>query len=200
MKVLYNRHKNIKEEAFVVEPVIVRVTKFNEDGYDKFRKQMSDAHNTGQTVIPVVIDSYGGEAYSLMGMISIIQSSKFPVATIIESKAMSCGAILFTFGYPGMRYMSPTATVMIHDVASMSYGKIEEVKADTKEGDRLNTLVFKMMAENCGQPKNYFKDLVHARGHSDWYLTPRECKKHKITNHLYVPDMEVNVTMDFKIQ
>ena len=28
MKVLYNRHKNIKEEAFVVEPVIVRVTKF----------------------------------------------------------------------------------------------------------------------------------------------------------------------------
>jgi len=200
MKVLYNKHKNIKEEALVVEPVIIRVTKFNEDGYDKFRKQMSDAHNTVQTVIPVVIDSFGGEAYTLMGMISIIQSSKFPVATIIESKAMSCAAILFTFGTSGMRYMSPTATIMIHDVASMSYGKIEEVKADTKEGDRLNTLVFKMMAENCGQPKNYFKDLVHARGHSDWYLTPRECKKHKIANHLYVPDMEVNIKMDFKIQ
>ena len=77
MKVLYNRHKNIKEEAFVVEPVIVRVTKFNEDGYDKFRKQMSDAHNTGQTVIPVVIDSYGGEAYSLNG--NDINNTEFKV-------------------------------------------------------------------------------------------------------------------------
>jgi len=198
MKIIYNKHKNIKEESLIVEPVIVRVTKFNEEGYEKFRKQMSDAHNTGQTIIPVVIDSYGGEAYTLMGMISIMESSKLPVATIVESKAMSCGAILYTFGADGMRYMAPTATIMIHDVASMSYGKIEELKADTKEGDRLNTLVYKMMAENCGHPKNYFKDLVHQRGHSDWYLTPKECKKHRIANQLCVPDLEVSINMDFK--
>ena len=144
MNILVNKHKNIKEESLIKDPVIVRLSKFDEDGYEEFSKQMNEAHNTGQTIIPIVIDSYGGEAYSLMGMISIIKNSKLPVATIVESKAMSCGAILFTFGDEGHRYMSPTATLMIHDVASVAFGKIEEIKADAKEGDRLNTLVYKM--------------------------------------------------------
>ena len=199
MNILVNKHKNIKEESLIKDPVIVRLSKFDEDGYEEFSKQMNEAHNTGQTIIPIVIDSYGGEAYSLMGMISIIKNSKLPVATIVESKAMSCGAILFTFGDEGHRYMSPTATLMIHDVASVAFGKIEEIKADAKEGDRLNTLVYKMMAENCGQPKDYFKKLVHERGHSDWYLDAKSAKKHKLTNHIGIPNLEVNINLDFKL-
>jgi len=199
MNVLVNKDKNIKEESLIKDPVIVKVSKFDEEGYEEFSKQMNDAHDTGQTIIPIVIDSYGGEAYSLMGMISIIQNAKLPVATIVESKAMSCGAILFTFGDEGHRYMSSTATLMIHDVASVAFGKIEEIKADAKEGDRLNSLVYKMMAENCGHPKEYFKELVHERGHSDWYLDAKLAKKHNLTNHIGVPSLEVNISLDFKI-
>ena len=199
MNVLVNKHSNIKEESLIKDPVIVKVSKFDEEGYEEFSKQMNDAHDTGQTIIPIVIDSYGGEAYSLMGMISIIQNAKLPVATIVESKAMSCGAILFTFGDEGHRYMSSTATLMIHDVASVAFGKIEEIKADAKEGDRLNSLVYKMMAENCGHPKEYFKELVHERGHSDWYLDAKLAKKHNLTNHIGVPSLEVNISLDFKI-
>jgi len=199
MNVLVNKDKNIKEESLIKDPVIVKVSKFDEEGYEEFSKQMNDAHDTGQTIIPIVIDSYGGEAYSLMGMISIIQNAKLPVATIVESKAMSCGAILFTFGDEGHRYMSSTATLMIHDVASVAFGKIEEIKADAKEGDRLNSLVYKMMAENCGHPKEYFKELVHERGHSDWYLDAKSAKKHNLTNHIGVPSLEVNISLDFKI-
>jgi len=199
MNILVTKHKNIKEESLIKDPVIVRLSKFDEDGYEEFSKQMNDAHNTGQTIIPIVIDSYGGEAYSLMGMISIIENAKLPVATIVESKAMSCGAILFTFGTEGYRYMSQSATLMIHDVASFAFGKIEEIKADVKEGERLNTLVYRMMADNCKQPKDYFKKLVHERGHSDWYLSAKDAKKHKLTNHIGVPNLEVNITLDFKL-
>ena len=52
---------------------------------------------------------------------------------------MSCGAILFSFGVDGMRYMDPDATVMIHDVSSMGWGKVEEIKADAKEVERLKS-------------------------------------------------------------
>ena len=132
-------------------PVIVRVNKFDEKSAKDFHDQIALAHNTGQDVIPVVIDSYGGQVYSLMAMISAIKNSELPVATIVEGKAMSCGAILFSFGEEGRRFMDPYATVMIHDVSSMDMGKVEELKAAAKEADRLNTIVYKMMAQNCGK-------------------------------------------------
>ena len=63
-----------------------------------------------------------GEVYSLMAMISVIKHAEIPVATIVEGKAMSCGAILFSFGEEGKRFMCPHATLMIHDVSSMDRG------------------------------------------------------------------------------
>ena len=59
--------------------------------------------------------------------------------------------------------MDPNATVMIHDVSSMNWGKIEELKADTKEADRLNNIVYTMMAQNCGKKDDHFKKIVHKK-------------------------------------
>ena len=42
----------------------------------------------------------------------------------------------------GLRFVGPHATVMVHDVASISIGKIEELKADVGEGERLNNKIF----------------------------------------------------------
>ena len=35
---------------------------------------MINAQNTGQSIIPIVIDSYGGEVYSLLKMIDMIKA------------------------------------------------------------------------------------------------------------------------------
>ena len=107
--------QHIKAVELRVDPVIIRVNKFDEESAKEFTDLMSRAQNTGQSVIPLVIDSYGGQVYSLMAMISAIKASRVPVATIIEGKAMSCGAILFSFGAEGKRYMDPDATLMIQD-------------------------------------------------------------------------------------
>ena len=118
----------IKEIELRKSPTIIRVNKFDEDSAKKFAEQMALAHNTGQKVIPVVIDSYGGQVYSLMSMIASIKSSDLPIMTVIEGKAMSCGAILFSFGSEGMRYMDKNSTLMIHDVSSGAFGKVEEME------------------------------------------------------------------------
>ena len=192
-----NIDKQIKELELRHNPVIIRVNKFDEDSAKDFASQMALAHNTGQKVIPVIIDSYGGQVYSLMSMISSIKSSTLPVATIVEGKAMSCGAILFSFGEEGMRYMDPDATVMIHDVSSGMWGKVEEIKASAAEVERLNKKVYTMMARNCGQDDDFFINEVHDRGRADWYLDAKEAKKLKLANHLRTPKMTVNVNLDF---
>ena len=190
----------IKEVELRKSSVIVRVNKFNEESAKKFAQQMAQAHNTGQKVIPVVIDSYGGQVYSLMSMIGAIKNADIPVATIIEGKAMSCGAILFSFGEEGMRYMDSHATLMIHDVSSSEYGKVEEIKASADETERLNQIVYKMMAKNCGHEESYFLDLVHEKGHADWFLDAKEAKKHGLANHLRLPTIYINVDVDIKMK
>ena len=115
----------IKEIELRRQPIIIRVNKFDEKSATDFATKMALAHNSGQQVIPIVIDSYGGQVYSLMSMVAAIEASDLPVATIVEGKAMSCGAVLLTFGEQGMRFAAPNATVMIHDVSSGGHGKIE---------------------------------------------------------------------------
>lgn len=181
------------------DPVIIRVNKFDEDSAKEFVESMSVAQNTGQNVVPVVIDSYGGQVYSLMAMISAIKSSRVPVATIVEGKAMSCGAILFSFGAEGLRFMDPDATLMIHDVSSGAWGKIEELKTDVREAERLNRKVYEMMARNCGKPADYFLKMVHERGHADWYLDGAEAKSHNLANDLRLPTFSLKVTLDFAL-
>jgi ATP-dependent Clp endopeptidase proteolytic subunit ClpP len=202
MNIIYTPSPLLKEVKFRSEslPVVIRVNKFDEKAAQDFSKDVARAQNTGQPVLPVIIDSYGGQVYSLMSMISDIEHSRIPVATIVQGKAMSCGAILFSFGVDGMRYMDPDATVMIHDVSSMGWGKVEEIKADAKEVERLNQKIYRMMAKNCGHHEEYFLDIVHEKGHADWFLDAKETKRHKLANKLKVPEMKIAVKVQFEFK
>jgi len=196
----FNTDQRIKECELRDNPIIIRVNKFDEQSAQEFCTNMSLAHCTGQEIIPIVIDSYGGQVYSLMRMIGAIKASRLPVATIVEGKAMSCGAILFSFGKEGYRFIDPNATVMIHDVSSGQLGKVEEVVASAKETERLNEVVYKMMAQNCGKKDDYFLKLVDKKKHADWFLDAEECVKHGLANYIRVPKISVNIdaNIDFE--
>ena len=194
--ITYNIDSKLKVKSIndlIHPPEVVLVNKFDESSVQKFREGVDKAVQTGQPVVPVVIDSYGGQCYSVLAMIDIIKNCPIPVATIVEGKAMSCGAILFAFGEEGHRYVGPNATIMIHDVSSGIFGKVEEIKADAKETDRLSKHIYKSMANHIGQPDSYFLDLIHEKSHADWYLTPEEAKKHKLANHIRLPKIKVGV-------
>jgi ATP-dependent Clp protease protease subunit len=200
MNIIKDISKRLEKVELRYNPVIIRVNKFDEEAAEKFSNQMSAAQSTGQTMIPVVIDSYGGQVYSLMSMIANIKASNIPVATIVEGKAMSCGALLFSYGTSGYRFMDKHATIMIHDVSSGARGKIEEIKADAKEGDRLNQLVYREMAANCGKEPEFFLKQIHDRSHADWYLDAEEAQSIGLANHLRVPSLKVKVDVSYSFE
>ena len=201
MNVIKNFSPLLKDKELIDDlPIVIRVKKFDEASAKEFSEKMSKAQNTGQPVVPIIIDSYGGQVYSLMSMIADIRQSRISVATIVQGKAMSCGALLFSFGKEGMRYMDPDATLMIHDVSSMTIGKVEEVKADAEETERLNQKVYKMMAKNCGHHEDYFLDIIHEKGHADWFLEADECLKHNLANKLHIPELKIEAQVKFKFE
>jgi ATP-dependent Clp protease protease subunit len=187
-----------KHTELVDTPVVVRVQKFTEDGVKDFHENMEKAHHTGQPVIPVLVDSYGGSVYGLLDMVAILQKATLSVYTVVTGKAMSAGAILFGMGQK--RYMAENATLMLHDVSSFTFGKTEELKSDAKECERLNELIFRMIARNCGLKDDYFTKLIHEKGHADWYLTAKDAKKHKLCTNFGVPELTVEVSVAYKFE
>lgn len=192
------KHRKM-EDLLVAPPKVITVNAFTEDSAKTFRKEFAEALQTGQQIVPIEIDSFGGGVYSLLSMVDVIKLSPVPVATIVTGKAMSCGSILFSCGTHGMRVIRPSATVLIHDVGSFAWGKVEEIKADAAEADRLNQFIFKLMAKNCGKKEDYFLDLVHDKGHADWYLTPEDCVKHGLANKIGDFGIKLTVTTKFEV-
>lgn len=182
-------------------PIYVRFGgSFSEESAVKFCEELQQAEDlcmkSGQEVLPVVIDSYGGDVYALLSMIDMIDACKIKIATVVEGKAMSCGAVLFTCGADGYRFVAPNATVMIHEVSSFNFGKNEEIKASAVETDRLNTRIMSLMARNCGKKENYFSDIVHEKKHADWFLDANECVKHNLANHIAIPRFTVDIKFE----
>jgi ATP-dependent Clp protease, protease subunit len=189
------------EEVMDVPMYVSFVGDVTEESAKKFRDDMIMAENAAkrskQDIIPIIIDSYGGSVYALLSMVDTIRNCPYKVATIVESKAMSAGTILFSCGAEGHRYVAPNATVMVHDVASFAAGKQAELKASSEEAERLNKLIYEIMAKNCGhKDPSYFFDMVSKKRGADWYLTPDECVAHNLANHVRIPSMNLTVKME----
>lgn len=182
-----------KLEEVCKEPKIVRITDFDDESLSKFEDDFNEAQQTEQPVIPVVIDSFGGSVYSLLGCIATIETATVPVATIVTSKAMSAGAMLFCFGSEGYRYMHPEATLMIHDMAWGTCGKVEDMKVDTNHVDEMNNRMYKRVSRQLGHEPGFLSRLVQAHNHVDWFLTAKEARKYNIANHLRVPEFVVEI-------
>lgn len=197
MKTIISKDAVIKTitKDLIESPTIIQVNKFTEEASRDLSKGFSEAHNTGQPIIPVKIDSYGGQAYSLLAMIAEFESSKLPIATVAIGKAMSCGAILLGLGSVGHRYIDPNATIMVHDVATMAWGKTEDLKASVKEVERLSKFLYQKLAAHCGhKDKDYFLKIIGNKKNADWFLSAQEAKKHRLIDHIGVPNFKVQIS------
>jgi ATP-dependent Clp protease, protease subunit len=177
-------------------PQIVQVRgEFSEETAEEFANAFHVAENNGQPVIPIVIDSYGGDIYALLSMIDIIQASSVPVATIVTGKAMSAGAVLLSCGHEGMRFASPHATIMIHSAwESGISGNADEMKVNAEELMRLNHKVLEIMSLNCGHGKDYYTKIMNQKKNTDWFINSKEAKKHNLINNIRIPEFHIEVT------
>jgi ATP-dependent protease ClpP protease subunit len=180
------------------EPLtVIWVKDFHEDATHSFARDLGAIRNQRQAICPVIIDSPGGDPYSLRAMMDLLDAYEGTVATVAMGKAMSCGAALFTCGDPGFRFMAPSATLMFHDIRDDSPGgKVEDQKASSKESQRLNNALWRRIAKNIGQPPSYLLDLVKQRSRVDWYMNAREAVRLGIASHVGLPIFEVTIRVD----
>ena len=192
--------RNIKSVELRSSPVIIRVKKKKKKSAKEFAEDIAKAHNTGQSIIPVIIDSYGGQVYSLMSMVASIKNSELPVATIVEGKAMSCGVVLFSCGTEGYRYITEDATLMIHDVSSMAWGKNSEIQASAEEVKRLNDKIYRILSTNSNKSEKWFNKQLNDKGRADWFIESTEAIDLGLADKVGMPKLEINVKLDINLR
>ena len=72
------------------------------------------------------ISSHGGCVDSAFNVVDHIQSSRFPVYTVIEGYTASSGTIISVVGKK--RFIRPHASMLIHQISSEYWGKMMELE------------------------------------------------------------------------
>jgi ATP-dependent Clp protease protease subunit len=162
------------------KPIII-VTKFSEESVNKYIDALDkivDQYGSSQPIV-VQIDSFGGAVYGLAILYDKIKSLSNPIITYTASKAMSAGAILLSSAAsPGMRFASPEANIMVHEVQSVAWGDMKDIEDEVKLTRTLNQKWMTILAKSMGLKSHVdIRKMIkkQAIGHQI-YLTATQAK------------------------
>lgn len=182
LQVIQKQFGLFEELLFVKDFTIAASQEF----YKSFHKLHS---NADILVIPIMINSYGGNIDSLFAMIDIIQSSHKPVATIASGVAMSCASLLLASGTKGYRFAGPNAQIMIHQVTTTNNGKLSDIEIDMIQTKKLTKKFFSLLDSFSNKKKGFYKNLIASNKYSDVFLTPQQAKQLKLIDHIAIPTL-----------
>jgi ATP-dependent protease ClpP protease subunit len=194
------RQKDLENN--ITLPVIVKVIgEFNEESAKSLYADCDRAMTTGQKILPIFIDSYGGYVDSLVGMLDYFQSFRdngVQIVTIACGKAMSCGALLFGMG--DKRFVGKRSRIMFHRVSAGSFGNPDDIKTDAKESERLEKFIFEEVSKNIGKPKGWLFEQLKKNNFSDWYLNGDEALESKVATKIGIPQFTFSIDTNFRYE
>jgi len=130
--------------------------------------------------IQLYIDSYGGEAYSAMGLVSVIDRSKIPIHTIVVGCAMSAAFWISISGHK--RFCYPQSTFMYHQVSTGFHGKVKDTQDDLVETVRIQKIMEDYVLKKTEITQDQLRRCYDAK--KDWYIDSEEALKLKIIEEI----------------
>jgi ATP-dependent Clp protease, protease subunit len=126
--------------------------------------------------ITIYIESYGGSVYPTLGLISIIEKSVTPIHTVANGCAMSCGFLLLISGHK--RFARKYTTIMCHEIASGTGGKLTEMKDDVKETERLGQILSDITTKKTKITKTKLDEIYKSK--TDWFFGSEDALRYGV--------------------
>ena len=190
----------ISDASKVISPQYIIMEDFDAFTASAFLKSFNQINNTPQPIVPIHVDSPGGSAYAVMGVVDIVTVSKKPVLTFCSSWAMSAGSVLLAAGTKGYRYASKNASIMIHQASGGGEGKTSDLKADLEELERLNDTYMELLAKFSGKTKKFYQNLIKKHGNSDFYISAQEAKDFGLIDFVGVPELTLELKPEYTVK
>jgi ATP-dependent protease ClpP protease subunit len=141
--------------------------------------------------IEIVLNSPGGsvlDGFELYDFILALRAEGARIDTTIMGMAASMAGVIAQAGE--VRRIGPSSLVMIHEVGSISYGKLSSLKDHVKLADRLYDRCIGILASRAKLTPEAIKERADRK---DWWLNSDEALEHGFVDLvLPVPTTQVS--------
>lgn len=140
---------------------------------DLSNKLMILSIQNGIDPIPIKlhIQSDGGEVFAAFSTVDIIKNCKVPVHTFVEGCAASAATIISVAGHK--RFISKNSHMLIHQISSGFWGKMNEFEDEMKNLTLLTKYVMNIYKDNTKLTVKQMKDIFK----KDLWMPSEECLK-----------------------
>ena len=102
--------------------------------------------------INLYINSPGGDCYSGLQLVSVMDFIKSPVSTTVLGVAASMAAVIASNGEKGKRFALPYSRFMIHQPSSFNgYSRYTDSKIALQEMESVRNDLYEVLAKNSGK-------------------------------------------------
>lgn len=140
---------------------------------------MSLKLNIDKIPIYIHINSLGGSIFNCFAGIDAIESCKVPVHTIIEGSTASAGTLLSVVGKK--RYITKNAYMLIHQLSSGFWGKMNEIEDEYKNLEDLMRKIKEIYKEHSTIPKKQLNELLK----HDLWMDADKCLKYGLVDEIW---------------
>ena len=135
-------------------------------------------HNEGVD-INLNIASYGGDVYSMLGIIDYFKTLPVKVNTQCVGACMSAAAVILACG-TGKRTMTQNSTVMVHEGSAFEAGKTSDVLKGADHLKKLQNKINRILGEVTSKDQEFWEKVSQ----HDTYLTAEECLDYGIIDEI----------------
>lgn len=139
-----------------------------------------DAKKTQVEPIKLIINSFGGEVYSGLALIDVIDNSPTPIYTICHGSAMSMALIIYAAGH--QRIASKYTTFMYHEAGYPVEGKVVHHKQELKEVERIDSICDSYLLSKSKLTSKMLKDVKDKQG--EWYFDVKLAHKYGLVDEI----------------
>tara|TARA_R100001594_G_scaffold65667_1_gene99895 strand:- start:179 stop:772 length:594 start_codon:yes stop_codon:yes gene_type:complete len=129
--------------------------------------------------INLVISSYGGDVYAMLGTIDYFNTLPVKVNTHCLGACMSAAAVILACG-TGKRTMTKNSTVMVHEGSAFEAGKTTDVLKGADHLKKLQTNINRILGEVTNKDQEFWEEVSR----QDTYLTADECLEYGIIDEI----------------
>lgn len=131
------------------------------------------------------INSFGGSVFAALSSVDTIMGSKYPIVSIIEGGSASAATIMSCVC--SERVITPNAYMLIHQISSGFWGKMEEIKDEFKNVRKLMKRLKKIykthtLLDNNEDSKIKLNELLKR----DLWLDSKECLKYGLVDKIEI--------------
>lgn len=134
--------------------------------------------------INIYISSPGGDCYSGLELVSVMDFVQSDVSTTVLGMAASMGAVIASSGTKGKRFVLPYSRFMIHQpLSSFGYSKFTDSKIALEEMESVRGDLYEILSRNSGKSIEEIVDLCE---HGDKWYKGEEIIKEKFMDSIII--------------